>query len=372
MSGFECPACLGSRPLPSAGGADLPSSTTKSVAFAATSPRASCPGFELVAFSDSSACPSSSCDLPSSSSSGLELVTFPHGGSVAQPGGANKLPRTLQLGNERPVLCAFRWAIVMAREAVRLHGRAVHDTWLTHPASLSSAFSGIGALEVAVSCINAALADADIGGWLVTVKACDVKKTCRQILARRSPKAHVAGDILHYFILPPRASSKVLLNTSYKEKKAILAESSIGQSCPCCGQARQPLADLDFSGSPCVAWSSAGLRRCREDNTIVCALAWGYLHLKRGTKVLIHESVPGFDVTVLTEVLEENYNFHQISASPEQVGFPFVARSRLYHVMVRKDVQLRRNIEEVYKSLSAAACRALSPATSDCPWSALM
>ena len=69
------------------------------------------------------------------------------------------------------------------------------------------------------------------------------------------------------FLLPTGLTKQSLHSLSFEEKKAILSQCPVFEDCPCCGVPR-PDCDVDMSGSPCVAWSSAGKRRGAEDPTL--------------------------------------------------------------------------------------------------------
>lgn len=66
---------------------------------------------------------------------------------------------------------------------------------------------------------------------------------------------------------------------------------------------------------------------------------------------MFHENVEGFDAQILTENLP-HHHIYVIRASPADAGFAFIRRSRVYHVCVRKDRAVSRNMQEVYDFLA--------------------
>ena len=90
------------------------------------------------------------------------------------------------------------------------------------------------------------------------------------------------------------------------------------------------------------------------------------LHKHLRTPVLIHENVVGFEERLLTEVLVE-YHCFQLVLEPADAGFNLISRKRVYHILIRRDIQVLQSPVDVFRRL-AALFRAQSPQDIDWTW----
>ncbi|OLP92330.1 hypothetical protein AK812_SmicGene25877 [Symbiodinium microadriaticum] len=68
----------------------------------------------------------------------------------------------------------------------------------------------------------------------------------------------------------------------------------------------------------------------------------------------LHENVPEFDVDLMEELLSDVYSIHSLYVSPSDVGFSMIARPRLYILLLRKGhVKLAADLRETYDKVKA-------------------
>lgn len=203
-----------------------------------------------------------------------------------------------------------------------------------------------------------------LGGSLVSVSACELNIACRRILQQRAcAPSHIQTDVFSNFSHCPPAGTSF---PGFEKFKTHLQGLQLIRSCPCCGEHPRPVADVDMSGTPCQPFSKDGTRLGKEDHRISCLIAWACIHRKQKTKVLIHENVVGFPQSLLEELLPE-YCIFAIKSEPADSGFACVRRTRLYHILIREDVQILRDPSTTYKELSAALRSAVG-ASHDWRW----
>ena len=87
--------------------------------------------------------------------------------------------------------------------------------------------------------------------------------------------------------------------------------------------------DIDESGTPCIDWTANGARSGLEGDTLVVFLAYAKFHVWWGTKLVVHENVPGFLVW-MARVHLSTFNVHPFTIRPKDSGFPLVERTRQY------------------------------------------
>lgn len=215
------------------------------------------------------------------------------------------------------------------------------------------------------SCFTQASSEPEaLGGSLVSVSACELSLACQRILQQRAcAPSHIQKDVFSNFSPCPAAGSNF---PGFEILKTKLQSLPLVSSCPCCGEHPRPVADVDMSGTPCQPFSKDGTRLGKEDPRISCLIAWACIHSKLKTKVLIHENVVGFPQSLLEELLPD-YCIFAIKSEPADSGFACVRRTRLYHILIRRDVQILRDPSTTYTELSAALCSAVG-ASHDWQW----
>ena len=125
--------------------------------------------------------------------------------------------------------------------------------------------SGIGCPEIALLCLSRA---AEVfGGFEVHVSCsstCDIDSSCRLVLAKRLPGAHIFQDIFHHF---PGWDRDPTLTPS-EQVARLKAFYRPGAACPCSAHSQscsQRPVDGHVLGSPCQPWSAYGRRWGHSD-----------------------------------------------------------------------------------------------------------
>ena len=119
-------------------------------------------------------------------------------------------------------------------------------------------------------------------------------------------------------------------------------------------------SDIDTSGSPCQDWSAAGLRLGVDGKNIHLLLSWMRRHMLWQTAVVIHENVPNFDIGLLHHFMGHMYHIFAVTCGPEDVGFSFCRRRRLYVALVHKQkMRVVQNLEAIFWQVCThLACQA--------------
>lgn len=255
----------------------------------------------------------------------------------------------------------FAWAWKLADFVLSFQSfMELRSRWCSRKVSFSSSFSGIGALEVSLECLQTALNGCGVPSHFHSVSACEISPSCRSILRKRNAHLHIIPDIMDNFLgeIPKYEGC-------YHTLKQKMLSLRVCESCPCCSGER-PQALVDVSGSPCQPHSRCGSRLKENDSRIVFLLAWMCLHKHLRTPVLIHENVVGFEERLLTEVLVE-YHCFQLVLEPADARFNLISRKRVYHILIRRDIQVLQSPVDVFRRL-AALFRAQSPQDIDWTW----
>ena len=109
----------------------------------------------------------------------------------------------------------------------------------------------------------------------------------------------------------------------------------------CCRHRRHcPARDVggDISGSPCQAWSTAGMRRGHNDKRVICLLAWCRWLLTSRPSWAVHENVRGFKRELFAELVSERYDTVFLEVAPSDAGFHAILRPRTYAVCYLRGV----------------------------------
>ena len=210
----------------------------------------------------------------------------------------------------------------------------------------SSLFSGIGTSELAWQAIGFALLAAGLPFHLQPAFACEISGVCREVL-RDLPIPHIFGDIMMLL-----ACEAVSPDWGFGRKvHAMMAASAFsnGWCYRCQKYCSFHASDIDTSGSPCQDWSSAGLGLGVEGKRIHICLAWARFHLLWETAIVIHENVTNFDIQLLHHFMGHMYHIFAVVCGPDDVGFPFCRRRRLYVALVHKvKMRVLHNPEHVF------------------------
>jgi hypothetical protein len=251
----------------------------------------------------------------------------------------------------------FRWAsrLWVALKDVfgeeRVLSRLFHDGLA--PIQLSSHFSGLGTLEVALGQLAAAgrgVMRAQLG--VRASYACEKSPYCQRVIGLRVDNCLFA-DILDRLgglepsVLCPGGQLDYAKAAEAVKSAGVLAGGRCVTHSSWCAAGQ---VTGDVSGSPCTPWSraSGGQRLGRRHPNVLLLLAW--CSVMRSTKppFALHENVCGFDSGVLSEMLGDLYNIQVLVVSPDQAGFRMIRRPRRYYFLVLHPLAGRTGAAEAY------------------------
>ena len=87
-------------------------------------------------------------------------------------------------------------------------------------------------------------------------------------------------------------------------------------------------------------------------------LVWCRVVLADVPDIVVFENVIGFDVGLLHDILGAHYRVEAVEMRPEDLGFSFILRPRVYAILVRKaSVDLDADAFSLFRQLQAGACR---------------
>ena len=236
-------------------------------------------------------------------------------------------------------------------------------------ARMSTHFSGLGSAETAWRMVRSwarITAGRDLAlqdGW-----ACEKTKSLQRLLQAGDGPTCVFKNILDR--LPDvddelRNSSTLDYHTT---KEAVMRSRVVGHaSCATHGsQCPVSRTEVNVSGSPCRPWSKAraaeagGPRRNHKD--ILLFLAWCRIIREDKPGIVIHENVRGFDARILEELLGDLYDITAEDVSPQDLGFSFIARPRIYSVLtLRGRIERTTDVQGLYRAVVATAARTKGP-----------
>ncbi|CAE8637234.1 unnamed protein product [Polarella glacialis] len=223
----------------------------------------------------------------------------------------------------------FGWGFVIVASLIAKFGKPRLQTlWLCKALLLSSCFSGIGALEVALAFVVSAVLRHGLECHIQTVSSCENVPLCRRLLSARNPSMHLFEDVLAHFPFAERVRGQ-----DAKAIQTILGSHPVELTVPCSLHGRCFVREVhgDISGSPCTPFSSDGLRRGVRDPNIILFIAWCLLHRALGAILLVHENVLGFDDALLLDLLGASYDVFRIITEPAHVGFA-VGSVQIYRI----------------------------------------
>lgn len=229
----------------------------------------------------------------------------------------------------------FTWAYEALSILRTEHGSdALHQRFGCRDWRLSTHFSGIGTVDVALDMIRSAIPRVTRGTLTATiVAACERSKPLRDLLVQRT-QCCVFGDLFERIQTP--SGRKALTQKNVQHPATVVANAAIcfqhGQS-PC----KIPRANLNISGSSCRPWSKATRGAKGLDHEDAPAFfAWARLIRQDQPALVVHENVVGFDGRLLVTELGDLYDVELLKVSPKDAGFGFISRDRVYHVLARR------------------------------------
>lgn len=267
----------------------------------------------------------------------------------------------------------FRWAsrLWLALKDVFGEDRVISYLFNSKaPIQLSSHFSGLGTLEVALGQLAAA-------GWGVmraqlrvqASHACEKSPFCRRVISKRTNNC-LFQDILDRLsgLEPSELCSNGQLDYAQAAdavKSAAVRVLAVGRCMTHGAWCTAGQVTGDVSGSPCTPWSrAAGDKRLgRHHPSVLLLLAWCAIMRSTKPPFALHENVCGFDSAVLSEMLGDLYDIQVLVVSPDQAGFLMIRRPRRYYFLVLHPLAGRTCAAEAYVrvcDLMARSCDQVS------------
>ena len=242
-----------------------------------------------------------------------------------------------------------------------LIGPMILTSALVTASGMSSNFTGMCGAEMAAEYARA-------GGWacgipvqLDPVLAGDANELSRDMALAFSPHSVVVDNILEFFEIaywshswPWEAKWNMLLQSPLKSRVWDYRRNAY---------AEVPAFDVDFSGSPCVDFSSANAfcREVRNGRFNHCFLGWAAFHLRHQTKVMLHENVPNFDSEWAILLLGTWYFVCILEVKPGAAGFNMTSRKRQVLVFVLKSAcVVTHDISQVWEAVSSSLATGLT------------
>ena len=115
--------------------------------------------------------------------------------------------------------------------------------------------------------------------------------------------------------------------------------------------------DIDITGSPCQDYSPAGLRQGSTGPRFPIFYAWiqSVRHLQ--PRVLVHENVLQFPVSLLSELLSDLYVIEVLHVECGHTGMLALSRERQYSILYhRNKVRIIARPAEIYVWLAQQIC----------------
>lgn len=219
----------------------------------------------------------------------------------------------------------------------------VSQSLLYAPLSMSTHFSGLGSAELAMAmvCSWARV----LWGKPMRIShaySCEKSTGLQAALQERQPGCCVFKDITRRLTDLPESLLKSE-ELDFDAAKAAAMASRVAGYAPCAthrAECRVPRCDFDVSGSPCRPWSRARASRNGQPRhshkDVLLLLCWCRIILSDLPAVAVHENVEGFDVSLLIALLGHAYAISVCRVKPEDVGFSFVLRPRMYIILARR------------------------------------
>ena len=234
---------------------------------------------------------------------------------------------------------SFTWAV---RFIIALRSCFSDDElvkWFQVHQRLSTHFSGVGTVELAVSMLQAATQLVLRIPLAITFAfGCESARACREALQCRNHGACIYADVLARF--PSHTQQELRSATDPQVAWEVLMQAQVlpGSHCvphgACCLEGH---VDADMSGSPCIPWSRMNhgkQPKGRRHPLTKLLQAWCRWLRHALPKFAVHENVKGFDCSYLEELVGDLYYIWHVPMSPSDAGFPFIRRPRWYSILV--------------------------------------
>ncbi len=249
----------------------------------------------------------------------------------------------------------FSWATV----ALSLLGRAlgqenIRASLLVSSMAFSTHFTGVGSVELAITCLVVAAPGAlGFPVRLTSSFACERDRACQRLLDIRLPSSGCLFSDM--FDCSPAAkelfeAAAPQSSVDFKTARETIMNEAVVLRRPCrrhLTACQQPHTDGDISGSPCTPWSSAGRQGRERDPRICLLLVWCRWLLGTRPKWAIHENVRRFNRDLLQDLVATAYDVVFLETDPGDAGFVLLRRPRLYAVCL-----LRGRVKEAHSMLA--------------------
>ena len=227
----------------------------------------------------------------------------------------------------------FEWAHAAVSELAGRFGEAAYRRLARRRWGISTHFSGLGTVEVALAMLKAATQAALRSALVAEVtSSCEQSPALRTLLRRRSD-----GCLFANVFDRIENDNALVADTCMCEKHG--AECRIQQ------------ATMEVSGSSCRPWSRMNRSpHCRgvAHPDYPAFKAWVRIMRHDSPPIIIHENVVGFPLKVMQDELGESYAVTRLSVVPDDAGFGFIRRPRVYDVLFKRGVVSGPALQEVY------------------------
>ena len=246
----------------------------------------------------------------------------------------------------------FKWADVALKVLRDTLGENLFRRLGCRRWAVSSHFSGLGTVEVALAMIRTAYPGIVRGRLdIEVVSSCEKSPQLCVVLEERS------GGCVFKDVLSRLHMEK--LDLEFEELRQYISERPVADAAECVAHhatCRIPVANVDISGSPCRPWSRAnrGSRRGRQHVDMGLFLAWARIMRADRPAIVVHENVRGFDARLLEEELGALYEVSRLDVDPSMVGFDFIRRPRCYFVLALRGVVSTPSLHTVHETLVRA------------------
>lgn len=111
--------------------------------------------------------------------------------------------------------------------------------------------------------------------------------------------------------------------------------------------------DLEVTGTPCQDYSPMGSRNGIFGKQFIIFITWVKVCKHQRPKIIVHENVPQFPVTLLHEYFSDDYWIFCIETDAQDLGLYAMSRPRSYAIMYDKlQINVLRNPSELFAHLS--------------------
>ena len=231
----------------------------------------------------------------------------------------------------------FAWAPEAVRALYHEYGATLQTRLSARRWTISTHFSGLGTVDVACDMLRSASARVLRSPDALRVEvctSCERNPSLQRVLAERG-EGCVFPDVFARLQVGDARDALVAEACECRKHKAV---------CPVSRTV------LEVSGSPCRPWSRAnnGKQRGEEHPDFQVFLAWARLMRHDRPAIIIHENVVGFPAEILGQQFEGLYDITRLRVTPEDVGFGFIERHRVYDVLTRRGEVSVPSLAEVY------------------------